>query len=427
MAIQDDFLVVNLEEQVSTVQAIDEIITGRQGDHRRPLKLWFWKGPNPFSLDGYTLEWQQTNDKGENPLVVNGTTIDGYGVGQVIFYFPSQVFAHSGLVTGHFALKKQEQVISTMSMSFQVSPNEVLVGINTQPFMDDWEKFKSGIADQIDQLNKNVDSVKELSATLQSSIDTQQKAVKDGNVALKSDLDKFLAKDGNGSIEQLSVTGNLSAGAFLVDGYKNLSYWSNLTRTSNPYTESQTGIYWYDADDGLMNSNVLPPYLAPEYRQGYVMIICKNSNTKHIEWLGSGWSQDLIDGNYGQYYCNQRVPLFNGTADFRKNFKLTTKLDYFEHLIIAVGNVKMPGVHHFTRCFKEDPTLYYTENLSNDTDKAGFIAGVIQLSTIDSQTMMVNINNYSSTQSNDVTVNNGQINLAIWGETYDHITQKAGA
>lgn len=426
MAIQDDFLVVNLEEQVSTVQAIDEIITGRQGDHRRPLKLWFWKGSNPFSLDGYTLEWQQTNDKGENPLVVNGTTIDGYGVGQVIFYFPSQVFAHSGLVTGHFALKKQEQVISTMSMSFQVSPNEVLVGINTQPFMDDWEKFKSGIADQIDQLNKNVDAVKELSATLQSSIDTQQKAVKDGNVALKSDLDKFLAKDGNGSIEQLGVTGNLSAGAFLVDGYKNLSYWSNMTRTSNPYTESQTGIYWYDADDGLMNSNVLPPYLAPEYRQGYVMIICKNSNTKHIEWLGSGWVQDLIDGNYGQYYCNQRVPLFNGTADFRKNFKLTTKLDYFEHLIIAVGNVKMPGVHHFARCFKEDPTLYYTENLSNDTDKPGFITGVIQLETIDSQTMMVNINNYSSTQNNDVTVNTSQINLAIWGETYDHI-KKAGA
>ena len=40
--------------------------------------------------------------------------------------------------------------------------------------------------------------------------------------------------------------------------------------------------------------------------------------------------------------------------------------------------------------------------------------------------MMVNINNYSSTQNNDVTVNTSQINLAIWGETYDHI-QKAGA
>ncbi|WP_273720540.1 BppU family phage baseplate upper protein, partial [Leuconostoc mesenteroides] len=108
--------------------------------------IWFQQSGQPLALDGYTVEWAQTNADGK-PLVVSGTTISGAVVGQMIFYFPANAFAVAGAVIGHFLIKKESDgsLISSIDLSFDVKKDNVLMNIDTTPFMNDWEQFKSRI------------------------------------------------------------------------------------------------------------------------------------------------------------------------------------------------------------------------------------------------------------------------------------------
>ncbi|MGH1586962.1 BppU family phage baseplate upper protein, partial [Lactiplantibacillus plantarum] len=128
---------------------------------------------------------------------IEGVTTAGDVVGQVMFYFPSQVFAVPGTVTGHFAIKKDDQVISSIDMTFEVAKDNVLMDIDTTPFLNDWEKFKASLQTETDQIKSNLTGLQTQSQALSDQAAANKQLVEDNAVAKKTDLANYLKTSGD--------------------------------------------------------------------------------------------------------------------------------------------------------------------------------------------------------------------------------------
>ncbi|MGJ3876212.1 BppU family phage baseplate upper protein, partial [Lactiplantibacillus argentoratensis] len=178
MVASTDYLVIDLAMQTAKVKPIGDYLFARQGDNRRPLPVWFKQNDQPFPLTDYLIVWEQTNAQG-TPLTIEGVTTAGSVVGQVMFYYPSQVFAVPGTVTGHFAIKKDKQVISSIDMTFEVAKDNVLMDIDTTPFLNDWEKFKASLQTETDQIKSSLSGLREQSQALSDQAAANKQLVED--------------------------------------------------------------------------------------------------------------------------------------------------------------------------------------------------------------------------------------------------------
>ncbi|MQR27231.1 DUF2479 domain-containing protein, partial [Leuconostoc mesenteroides] len=307
------YMVVDLATQQPTIKPIGDYLFARQGDNRRPLPIWFQQSGQPFSLDGYTVEWAQTNADG-TPLVLSGTTISGSAVGQIVFYFPANAFAIAGTVLGHFNITKSSDgtLISSIDLSFDVKKDNVLMNLDTTPFMNDWEQFKAGIKSQTDALKDRVDGFDSTITSAQEQASSIKTLVDNNQVAKTSDLSNYVGKSGDST-----VAGTLSASDFKTTGSASLNdILAGLRRTNgyNTITDEplQSGLYKYDLSTWATGAK--PPVLTDDMQVGNIRASVFDSKNMIFEWLPSGWVQRVIDGNWNNWYNYQGITIYNGTA-----------------------------------------------------------------------------------------------------------------
>lgn len=329
------YMVIDLATQQPTIKPIGDYLFARQGDNRRPLPIWFQQSGQPFALDGYTVEWAQTNADG-TPLVVSGTTISGSAVGQIVFYFPANAFAVAGTVTGHFLITKDSDgtVISTIDLNFDVTKDNVLMNLDTTPFMNDWEQFKASIQSQTDALKDRADGFDSTIKSAQAQASSIETLVNNNQVAKTSDLNNYVAKSGDSTI-----AGTLSAnevktinGASLNDiltGLKRVNGYNTVT--DEPLA---SGLYKYDLSTWVTQSK--PPFLTDDMQVGNIRASVFDSKNMIFEWLPSGWVQRVIDGNWDNWTNHQGIVVYNGTATSTSQISLLGSLNAFTHCWVEV-------------------------------------------------------------------------------------------
>lgn len=332
-----NYMIVDLATQQPTIKPIGDYLFARQGDNRRPLPIWFQQSGQPFALDGYTVEWAQKNADG-TPLVVSGTTISGASVGQVVFFFPANAFSVAGTVLGHFNIKKVSDgtLISSIDLSFDVKPDNVLMNIDTTPFMNDWETFKAGIKTQTDGLRQSVTALGDSVTATQQQANAIQTAINTNQVAKLTDLNGYVSKSGNATI-----AGSLTADNFILPGGSDLVNVRDGLRTINGYNTVtslplKTGLYRYDMATWA-EPQTKPPVLLSDIQKGLIRVSVYDSANMTFEWLSSGWIQRLINGNWNNWYNYQGVTVYNGTATSSSVINLAGKFDLFTHYWVEVS------------------------------------------------------------------------------------------
>lgn len=323
MVASTDYLVIDLAMQTAKVKPIGDYLFARQGDNRRPLPVWFKQHDQPFPLTDYLIVWEQTNAQG-TPLTIEGVTTSGTAVGQVIFYYPSQVFAVPGTVTGHFAIKNDGQVISSIDMTFEVAKDNVLVDIDTTPFLNDWEKFKASLQTETDQIKSNLAGLQEQSQALSDQAAANKQLVEDNAVAKKTDLADFLKTSGDQTLSGKLIVSDLG---LTKDG--SMIPLVNAKPTTNVWAETQSGLYYYDAS---ATGTVTPPYLPDSYKTGYVLFVYQDVNNFYMNWLGSGWEEYKRNGVYGPWLNKGGIPIYSGSWKVGDTIQLTCDRTLFDIL-----------------------------------------------------------------------------------------------
>lgn len=331
-----NYMIVDLATQQPTIKPIGDYLFARQGDNRRPLPIWFQQSGQPFALDGYTVEWAQKNADG-TPLVVSGTTISGAAVGQVVFFFPANAFAVAGTVLGHFNIRKVSDgtLISSIDLSFDVKTDNVLMNIDTTPFMNDWETFKAGIKTQTDGLRQSVTALGDSVTATQQQANAIKTAIDTNQVAKLTDLNGYVSKSGNSTI-----AGTLTADNFILSSGSDLVNIRDDLRSINGYNTVtslplKTGLYKYDMATWA-ESQTKPPVLLPDQQKGLLRVSVYDGANVTFEWLSSGWIQRQINGNWGNLYNYQGVTIYNGTATPSSLINLAGKFDVFTHFWVEV-------------------------------------------------------------------------------------------
>lgn len=331
-----NYMIIDLATQQPTIKPIGDYLFARQGDNRRPLPIWFQQSGQPFALDGYTVEWAQKNADG-TPLVVSGTTISGASVGQVVFFFPANAFGVAGTVLGHFNIKKVSDgtLISSIDLSFDVKPDNVLMNIDTTPFMNDWETFKANIQTQTDGLRQSVTAIGDSLTATKQQADEIKTSIDTNQVAKLTDLNGYVSKNGNATIAGALTADNfnLSSGSDLVNIRDDL----RTTRGYNTVTSMplKTGLYKYDMAT-WSETQTKPPVLLPDLQKGLIRVSAYDSANITCEWLSSGWIQRQINGNWNNWYNYQGVTIYNGTATPSSSINLAGKFDVFTHFWVEV-------------------------------------------------------------------------------------------
>ena len=336
-------MVVDLATQQPTIKPIGDYLFARQGDNRRPLPIWFQQSGQPFALDGYTVEWAQTNADG-TPLVLSGTTISGSAVGQIVFYFPANAFAVAGTVLGHFNITKSSDgtLISSIDLSFDVKKDNVLMNLDTTPFMNDWERFKAGIKSQTDALEDKVDGFDSTIKSVQEQASSIKTLIDNNQVAKTSDLGNYVGKSGDST-----VAGTLTANDFKLTGSIGLNDVLDGLRRANGYNTVtdeplQSGLYKYDLSTWATGAK--PPVLTDDMQVGNIRVSVFDSQNMIFEWLPSGWVQRLINGNWNNWYNYQGVELYSGSVTPGGSITLVGKLHIFT---IAKIEVIWGSEHYF--------------------------------------------------------------------------------
>ena len=331
-----NYMVVDLATQQPTIKPIGDYLFARQGDNRRPLPIWFQQSGQPFALDGYTVEWAQKNAD-STPLVVSGTTISGAAVGQVVFFFPANAFAVAGTVLGHFNIRKVSDgtLISSIDLSFDVKTDNVLMNIDTTPFMNDWETFKASIKTQTDGLRQSVIALGDSLTATQQQANAIKTAIDTNQVAKLTDLNGYVSKNGDSTI-----AGALTADNFTLSGGYDLVNIRDDLRAINGYNTAtslplKTGLYRYDMATWA-EPQAKPPDLLSDLQKGLIRVSVYDSANRTFEWLSSGWIQRQIDGNWNNWYNYQGVTIYNGTATPSSLINLAGKFDVFTHFWVEV-------------------------------------------------------------------------------------------
>lgn len=331
-----NYMIVDLATQQPTIKPIGDYLFARQGDNRRPLPIWFQQSGQPFALDGYTVEWAQKNADG-TPLVVSGTTISGASVGQVVFFFPANAFGVAGTVLGHFNIKKVSDgtLISSIDLSFDVKPDNVLMNIDTTPFMNDWETFKASIKTQTDGLRQSVTAIGDSLTAAQQQADAIKTSIDTNQVAKLTDLNGYVSKNGSST-----VAGPLTADNFILSSGSDLVNVQDGLRTINGYNTVtslplKTGLYRYDMATWT-EPQTKPPVLLSDLQKGLIRVSVYDSANMTFEWLSSGWIQRQINGNWNNWYNYQGVTIYNGTATSSSVINLAGKFDLFTHYWVEV-------------------------------------------------------------------------------------------
>ncbi|QBZ21050.1 DUF2479 domain-containing protein [Lactiplantibacillus plantarum] len=410
-----EFLVIDLASQSPKVASLGDYLFARQGDNRRPLKLWFQQNGVPFSLTDYTVGWEQTNAQ-KTPLSVEGTTVNGSVNGQVIFYFPSQAFSVVGTVTGHFVLKKDSTVISTIDMNFDVAADNVLMGIDTAPFMTDWENFKASIADQVGTLTANVATAENSVTNLQSSVTDMTAKITSNSVATKTDLANFIGKQGDQALSgNLSVSGNVSADAFNLATGADVGSWSRLKKTGSIFGENQSGIYSYDSTDGSYAPAGVPPYLPDFAKQGHILLTV-DGNKKTAHFLEAGLTQINTNGSNTGWIYDRPVYLGSGSLSKGQAITLAADSQYFQYFRVVL---KTPTTQrtHIALIYRDDPRMYFEENLSDGFDVSGSMS-YVALFIISGTSFKLNYINMTRNGVNTVTPVTSAASIAVFGMSY---------
>lgn len=345
-------MVVDLATQQPTIKPIGDYLFARQGDNRRPLPIWFQQSGQPFVLDGYTVEWTQTNADG-TPLVVSGTTVSGSAVGQIVFYFPANAFAVAGTVLGHFNITKSSDgtLISSIDLSFDVKKDNVLMNLDTTPFMNDWETFKAGIQTQTDGLRQSVTALGDSVTATQQQANAIQTAINTNQVAKQTDLTGYVSKNGDST-----VAGALTADNFTLSGGYDLVNIRDDLRTTRGYNTVtslplKTGLYKYDMATWA-DPQTKPHVLLPDQQKGFLRVSSYDSENRTFEWLSSGWIQRQINGDWNNWYNYQGVTVYNGTATSSSLINLAGRFDLFTHYWVEVS---YQANHYFGWIDNSDP------------------------------------------------------------------------
>ncbi|MFT8937404.1 BppU family phage baseplate upper protein [Liquorilactobacillus sp.] len=326
-----NYMIVDLATQQPTIKPIGDYLFARQGDNRRPLPIWFQQSGEPFALDGYTVEWAQTNAD-SSPLTVSGTTIAGAAVGQVTFYFPANAFAVAGTVTGHFLITKDSDgtVISSIDLTFEVTKDNVLMNIDTTPFMTDWEKFKTSISTEVANIQGTLTNTGTAITAAQEQADSIKTSIANNDVAKTSDLANYVSKSADST-----VAGILTADDFTIAGSQSASdilKLANQATAANAVTDEPivSGLFTYDMSK--WTGVAQPPVLLTDEQVGAIRATYFNSNNAMYEWLPSGWIQRQINGNWNNWYNYKGVLLYKGTIAPGTSVTFTGKLSAFSVL-----------------------------------------------------------------------------------------------
>lgn len=324
------YMVVDLATQQPTIKPIGDYLFARQGDNRRPLPIWFQQSGQPLALDGYTVEWAQTNAD-STPLVVSGTTISGDVVGQMVFFFPANAFAVAGTVIGHFLIKKESDgsLISSIDLSFDVKKDNVLMNIDTTPFMNDWERFKDSIKSQTDALQNRVDGFDSTIKGAQEQANSITTLINNNQVAKKTDLTNYLSKSSDGV-----TAGTLTANDFITMAGIKLS---DVAQYSTPILINKfgdvkrSGFYKFDASNFLPAN--LPPFLTSNQQTGTILSIFIDSNNAYFKFMETGWEYYVHNGIWSKRINRTGVPLFSGSVQTGDTIKFSDNYYKFDYVI----------------------------------------------------------------------------------------------
>lgn len=356
------YMVVDLATQQPTIKPIGDYLFARQGDNRRPLPIWFQQSGQPLALDGYTVEWAQTNADG-TPLVVSGTTISESVVGQMVFFFPANAFAVAGTVVGHFLIKKESDgsLISSIDLSFDVKKDNVLMNIDTTPFMNDWERFKNSIKSQTDALQDRVEGFDTTIKGAQEQANSITTLINNNQVAKKTDLTDYLSKSSDGV-----TAGTLTANDFVTKAGVKLS---DLAKYNDPILINKfgdikrSGFYKFNASTFLAAN--LPPFLTSNQQTGTILSIFIDSDNAYFKFMETGWEYYVHNGVWSKRINHAGVPLFSGsvqtgdTINFSDNYY---KFDYVTWHITYDNQNK-----YVTTYVRDGHIMFMTSNMNGNS------------------------------------------------------------
>lgn len=401
------YMIIDLATQQPTIKPIGDYLFARQGDNRRPLPIWFQQSGQPFALDGYTVEWAQTN-AARTPLVVSGTTISGAAVGQVVFFFPANAFAVAGTVLGHFNIRKVSDgtLISSIDLSFDVKTDNVLMNIDTTPFMDDWETFKAGIKSQTDALKDKLDRFDSTITSAQEQASSIKTLVNNNQVAKTSDLSNYVGKSGDST-----VAGTLSASDFKTTESASLNDILAGLRIVNGYNTVtdeplQSGLYKYDLSTWATGAK--PPVLTDDMQVGNIRVSVFDSQNMIFEWLPSGWVQRQINGNWNNWSNHQGIVIYNGTATNTSQISLLGRLDAFTHCWVEVAY----GYDHYFGWFDTSDERLIAMGSKGQQTSFSLAA------TLSADKKSLQMNEFKSQTNGIDTIESGTVQLKIKGFCY---------
>lgn len=360
----NNYMIVDLATQQATIKPIGDYLFARQGDSRRPLPVWFQSNGKPFALDGYLIEWAQTNADGD-VLVVSGVTTTGSAVGQVTFYFPANVFAVAGVVTGHFLVKKESDgtVISSIDLSFDVKKDNVLMHLDTAPFMNDWEKFKESIRLQTQGLNDQIVGLKETANTSDDAIKEIAKQITDNNIVKKSELESYVNKEtlaGYVSKQDATlqeVNGSIKAKDLIAGKFSLAQVDKQLftPRVIKSFAEiNRSGFYAYDSAD-LFGTNT-PPFLTSYQKKGTILASFIDTNNMYIRFLESDWEYYVRDGKWAHRMNKTGVNIYSGSASIGETLSFEGNYYDFDY---CIWHIYYQNYNRFITVYPRDGHVMY--------------------------------------------------------------------
>ncbi len=166
-------------------QPAQQLLIGRVGDgglKTVTIKVFSVNSNSPYDLTGLTPIFMGKKPNNQSIIDQSGGIVLDPQNGIFRFTFDQEVFTCEGLyVQAFFVLKRGDQVDSTLEFSIKVLPNKVVMGINSQSYLSEYNQLIQTLNQKteqfIEEIKQKEQSYLEATKVLQTAVDNANTAI----------------------------------------------------------------------------------------------------------------------------------------------------------------------------------------------------------------------------------------------------------
>jgi hypothetical protein len=264
-------LIIDLMHPMDVVLQFPTV--GRVRDKNVDIPLWVKYDGKPYDLTGHRLGFYGRDAKGVAKIALQDPVGPAIEAGRVTFKMPGAAFRAAGQYEeAWFRVEKDEQLVSSLNVKFNVLENNVEFGVDDEPYYSDIEKLiaelKSDIAKSKDdamsiisefetkfqaEYSKVTSLSNEMTAQMKwiiDQLDVIKAKVQSSDIATKSELEQALLQMNKDVFESLKQ----KADKTYIDNYlSKITYvpttFADLAALKSKYPSGANGLY-ITADTG---------------------------------------------------------------------------------------------------------------------------------------------------------------------------------